>query len=259
MALLICLIGVIAHSAIADRAISDHRAAVDLDQHQLSGRVAGEPLQQRHAADRGRAQRRERHPELRIDQRFARSGRDHCELRARHEHRKRLGRGAEPPQARRGAAAARGDAAGHPGRGSLERGAADHHAALDRRQPRRSRARRLHDAQHRGRVAPHSRRRPRHALFDRTLAAGLDRSRPSWSATTSPPTTSPRRSPRRTRRSPPARSAPSPRAPASRFPRWCWSRASSRRRKSSARSCCAPTPTARPCGCATSRASRSAA
>ena len=31
------------------------------------------------------------------------------------------------------------------------------------------------------------------------------------------------------------------------------------RRRSSARSCCAPTPTARPCGCATSRASRSAA
>ena len=44
-----------------------------------------------------------------------------------------------------------------------------------------------------------------------------------------------------------------------RFPRWCWSRASSPRRRNSARSCCAPMPTARPCGCATSRASRSAA
>ncbi len=40
--------------------------------------------------------------------------------------------------------------------------------------------------------------------------------------------------------------------PTSRSPRWCWSRASSRRRTNSARSCCAPTPTARRCGCATS-------
>ena len=40
---------------------------------------------------------------------------------------------------------------------------------------------------------------------------------------------------------------------------WCWSRASSARRTNSARSCCAPIPTARPCGCATSPASRSAA
>ena len=41
----------------------------------------------------------------------------------------RVGRGAEPHQARRGAPAARGHAAGHPDRGSVERGAADHHAA----------------------------------------------------------------------------------------------------------------------------------
>jgi multidrug efflux pump len=41
--------------------------------------------------------------------------------------------------------------------------------------------------------------------------------------------------------------------------RACWSRASSPRPTSSAPSCCAPIPTARPCGCATSRASRSAA
>ena len=40
-----------------------------------------------------------------------------------------LGRGAEPHQARRGAAAARRDPAGHPDRGGVERGAADHHAA----------------------------------------------------------------------------------------------------------------------------------
>ena len=47
----------------------------------------------------------------------------------------------------------------------------------------------FHGAQHPGRDPPHSRRRPRHALFDRARAARLDRSRPSWSASISPPTT----------------------------------------------------------------------
>ena len=60
-------------SAAGGRAISDHRAALDLDLDQLSRRVAGKPLQQRHAADRGGAQRRQRHPELRIHQRLARA------------------------------------------------------------------------------------------------------------------------------------------------------------------------------------------
>ena len=69
--------------AAGGRAISDHRAALDLDHHQLSRRVAGKPLQQRHAADRGGAQRRLRHPEFRIDQRLAGPGRDHRQLRAR--------------------------------------------------------------------------------------------------------------------------------------------------------------------------------
>ena len=50
----------------------------------VSGRLAGKPLQQRHAADRGGAQRRLRHPQFRIDQRLARSGRDHRQLRAGH-------------------------------------------------------------------------------------------------------------------------------------------------------------------------------
>ncbi|MGY3450057.1 multidrug efflux pump subunit AcrB [Bradyrhizobium sp. USDA 4353] len=42
---------------------------------------------------------------------------------------------------------ARRHPAGHPGRGSLRRGAADHHPAIDRRQPRRGRPRRFHDPQ----------------------------------------------------------------------------------------------------------------
>ena len=41
-------------------------ATFDLDLHQLSRRVAGEPLQQRDAADRGGTQRRQGHPEFRI-------------------------------------------------------------------------------------------------------------------------------------------------------------------------------------------------
>ena len=96
----------------------------------------------------------------------------------------RLGRGAEPHQAGRGASAARRDPAGHPDRGSLERRAADHHPAVDRRQPRRGRPRRLHGAQHSGRDPPHPRRRPRNALLDRARAAHLDRSAPGWSAST---------------------------------------------------------------------------
>ena len=106
-------------SAAGGRAISDHRAALDLDLDQLSRRLAGKPLQQRHAADRGGAQRRLRHPQFRIDLGLAGAGRNHRQLRARHRNRRGLGRSAEPPQARRGAAAARGDPAGHPGRGSL--------------------------------------------------------------------------------------------------------------------------------------------
>ena len=84
VALLICLGGLLAIPFLAGRAVSDHRAALDLDQHQLSGRLAGEPLQQRHAADRRGAERRDRHPQFRIDQRLARPGRDHRQLRARH-------------------------------------------------------------------------------------------------------------------------------------------------------------------------------
>ena len=108
---------------------------------------------------------------------LAGAGRNHRQLRARHRNRRGLGRSAEPPQARRGAAAARGDPAGHPGRGSLLRRAADHHAELDRRHARRNRPRRFHDPQRARRNQAHSRRRPRHALFDRTFAADLDRSR----------------------------------------------------------------------------------
>ena len=108
---------------------------------------------------------------------LAGSGRDHRQLRAGHRHRHGVGGSAEPHQAGRGATAARRDPAGHSDRGSLQRGAADHHAALDRRQPRRGRPRRLHDPQRARRNQAHSRRRPRHALFHRTFAAGLDRSR----------------------------------------------------------------------------------
>ena len=111
-----------------------------------------------------------------IDQQLARPGRDHRQFPAGHRYQRRLRRGAEPHQARRGAPAARGDPAGHPDRGSLERRAPDHHAELDRRQPRRSRPRRLHDPQRARRDPPHPRRRPRHALFDRTQLARLGRS-----------------------------------------------------------------------------------
>ena len=45
---------------------------------------------------------------------------------------------------------------------------------VDRRKPRRSRPRRIHGAQYPGRNTAHSRRRPRHALLDRTRAARLD-------------------------------------------------------------------------------------
>ena len=157
-------------------AIPDHRAALDLDLHQLSRRVAGKPLQQRDAADRGGTERRQRHPELRIHQRFARTGRHNRQFRPGHRHRHGLGRSPEPHQARRGAAAARRDPAGHPGGGGFQRGAADHHPALHRRQPRRGRARRFHDPQRARRNPAHSRRRPRHALFHRALASDLDRS-----------------------------------------------------------------------------------
>ncbi len=111
-----------------------------------------------------------------IDQRLARPGRDHRQFPAGHRYQRGLRRGAEPHQARRSAAAARGDPAGHPDRGSLQRGAPDHHAELDRRQPRRGRPRRLHDPQRARRDPPHSRRRPRHALFDRAQLARLGRS-----------------------------------------------------------------------------------
>jgi membrane fusion protein (multidrug efflux system) len=80
--------------------ISDHRAAVDFDHHQLSRRLAREPLQQRHAADRGRAQWRQRHPQFRIHQRLARPSRNHRQFRSRHGYHDRFGRGAEPHQAR---------------------------------------------------------------------------------------------------------------------------------------------------------------
>ena len=93
----------------------------------------------------------------------------------------RFGRGAEPHQARRGAPAARRHPAGHPDRGSLERRAPDHHAALDRRQPRRSRARRLPGAQRPGRDPPHSRRRPRHASIRPSARCGSGSIRPGWS------------------------------------------------------------------------------
>ncbi len=74
-------------SAAGGGAVSDHRAALDLDLDQLSRRLAGKPLQQRDAADRGGAERRQRHPELRIHQRLAGAGRDHRQLRAGHRHR----------------------------------------------------------------------------------------------------------------------------------------------------------------------------
>ena len=48
----------------------------------LSGATPENLLQQRHAADRGGAQRRQRHPQFRIDQQFARPGRDHCQFRS---------------------------------------------------------------------------------------------------------------------------------------------------------------------------------
>ena len=57
------------------------------------------------------------------------------------------------------------------------RRAADHHAELDRRLARRNRPRRFHDPQRARRNQAHSRRRPRHALFHRTFAADLGRSR----------------------------------------------------------------------------------
>ena len=44
VALLICLGGIARHSVPGGGAISDHRAAFDLDQHKLSRRYAGEPL-----------------------------------------------------------------------------------------------------------------------------------------------------------------------------------------------------------------------
>ena len=246
-------------SAAGGRAISDHRAALDLDLDQLSRRVAGKPLQQRHAADRGGAQRRLRHPQFRIHQRLAGAGRDHRQFRARHRNRRGLGRSAEPPQARRGAAAARGDPAGHPGRGSLQRRAADHHAELDRRQPRRSRPRRFHDPQRARRNPAHSRRRPRHALFDRTFAADLDRSGQAG-----------RLRPHRRRRQQGDHGAERAgrlgqhrrraehagaedfRAGAGQGPALLAGRIRRHHR-------CAPMPTVRPCGCATSPASRSAA
>ena len=45
-------------TAAGGGAVPDRRAALDLDLHQLSRRLAGEPLQQRDAADRGGAERR---------------------------------------------------------------------------------------------------------------------------------------------------------------------------------------------------------
>ena len=98
---------------------------------------------------------------------------------------RRLGRGAKPHQARRSAPAARRHPAGHSDRGSLERGAADHHAALDRRQPRRSRARRLPGAQRSGRNPPHPGRRPRHALFAPSARCAIWIDPTGWSASTS--------------------------------------------------------------------------
>ncbi len=104
------------------------------------------------------------------------AGRDHRQLRAGHRLQPRLGRGAEPHQARRAAVAPRGDPAGHSGGRSLQRGAADRDPAVHRRQSRRSRPRRLHDPQRARRNPPYSRRRPRDALLHRAIAAGLDRS-----------------------------------------------------------------------------------
>ena len=177
IALFICLGGTAGPAVPRDRSVPDHRAAVDFGQHQLSRRLAGEPVQQRHAADRGRAQWRQRDSELRIDQRLARASRDHRQFRSRHRFEHGLGRSPEPDQARRSAAAARRHPAGHPDRGGIERGAADHHAELDRRKARRDRPRRFHDPQRAGRDPPHSRRRARHAILDRAVAAGLDRRR----------------------------------------------------------------------------------
>ena len=206
-------------SAAAGRAISDHRAALDLDLDQLSRRVAGKPLQQRHAADRGGAQRRPRHPQFRIHLRI-RSGRSKST--ANFVPGTDTGAASVEVQNRLKRVEARLP------RAVIQQGILVEEASsavlqiitltLDRRLARRNRPRRFHDPQRARRDPAHSRRRPRHALLHRTLDADLDRSRQSSSATASPPTTSTRRSRHRTRRSPRAASAPSRARRNSRFP-----------------------------------------
>ena len=86
VALFICLIGAISIRCWRSRS-TDHRAALDLDLDQLSRRVAGKPLQQRHAPDRGGTQRR-----LGIlnfeSTSIAGPGRNHRQLRAGHRNRR---------------------------------------------------------------------------------------------------------------------------------------------------------------------------
>ena len=113
-----------------------------------------------------------------FDERFPRPGGNYRQFRARHRLRVGLDRGAKPHQARRGAPAARRHSAGHSDRRSLERCAADHHAAVHGRQPRRGRARRFFGAKHFGRDLPHPRGRPGDALLHRARASHLDRSEP---------------------------------------------------------------------------------
>ena len=141
-----------------------------------------------------------------------------------------------------------------------QRRAADHHAALDRRQPRRGRPRRLHDPQRARRNPAHPRRRPRHALFgtERALRIWIDPAKlVGFSLTADDVNKAISRAERAGRLGQHRRRAEHAEPAASR--RWCWSRASSHRRTNSAPSSCAPMPTARPCGCATSPASSSAA
>ena len=234
--------------AARGRAVSDHCAAFDLDQHELS---AGKPLQQ---LARTRLIEEELNGASGIlnfesTSEFAGQVQQLRPISAGRKHQRGLGRGAEPPQTHRGAAAARRHSAGHPGRGRLQRRAADHHAAFDRRQ---SDAGSPSATMIRNILGDIPGCRSRHALFDRALAPRLARSGEAGRLWVIAADDVPRRPPHEPRKWPRQRAA-EPSTSEQRTATLVQVKGQSIAGTSSDRSSCAPMPMARRCGCAVHR------
>ncbi len=175
------------HSDHADRrhrlfqpaggAISRHRAALDLGDRVVSGRLRRNRRQDRCHADRARGQRRGQHAlhDLAIDQRRRDVAGRH--LRARHQSRYRAGAGAEPGR-HRPAASARGSAQyRRDGREAIARPDDGDPSELARRLARPALHLQLCHPAREGRARPHRRRRQCHHLRRaRLLDAHLARS-----------------------------------------------------------------------------------